>query len=102
MAIRISAPQRKSTHAVYDSRVGVFNSWTEDNGLDGSNLTIQMIAQFFEYLFDVKKRKPGLFRGYKTALADHFSPTGRDIKNTQPLLRFYLVFYRSAQLICRL
>ena len=93
LAERICAPQRQSTRALYNSRVAGFVSWSKDNGLDGSNPTILSIAQFFEYLFEVKKWKPVTIRGYKSALADHFSPTGIDIRTSQVLLRLLSRFF---------
>ena len=95
LATRISAPQRESTCTMYKSRVDLFVKWTKDNELDAGNPTIPMIAQFFEHLFIVKELSPRTIRGYKTALANYFSPKVIEIRTDPSLLRLLAGFFRD-------
>lgn len=68
IAQRIAGPQRDSTLKVYEAKWRVFCHWCSLRKINPLNATIPIIAEFFEYLFTTKNRKPSTIEGYRTAL----------------------------------
>ena len=65
---RIIEPQRASTRKMYNSRWEIFSDWCKQRHRDPLKATIAVLAEFFEYLFKIKKLSPGTISGYKAAL----------------------------------
>ncbi|PJE78317.1 hypothetical protein CI610_02751 [invertebrate metagenome] len=68
---------RSSSSAIYESRWSVFCSWCISRKIDPLGASIQLIAEFFLYLFKVRELAPSTIRGYRSALANVFSFRGR-------------------------
>lgn len=69
----ISLPQRTTTLAVHKDGLAGFNTWAKKHGLDGSNPSITMLAEFFEYLFD--ENKLGQSEDIRQLCPGNFPPT---------------------------
>ncbi|CAC5385757.1 unnamed protein product [Mytilus coruscus] len=66
----IMANARKtSTQTVYDARLRIYDSWCKEHNISSSSSTIPEVAEFFLYLSSVRKCKPQIITGYKSAIA---------------------------------
>lgn len=66
----IMANARKtSTQTVYDARLRIYNGWCKEQGVNPITTSIPELAEFFMYLFNVRKCKPQTIAGYKSAIA---------------------------------
>uniref|UniRef100_A0A8W8N4W1 Core-binding (CB) domain-containing protein n=1 Tax=Magallana gigas TaxID=29159 RepID=A0A8W8N4W1_MAGGI len=66
----IMANARKTpTRTVYDARLRIYNSCCKEQGVNPITTSIPELAEFFMYLFNVRKCKPQTIAGYKSAIA---------------------------------
>ena len=62
--------------AVYDSKWRVFAGWCTGQSVDPFQVTIQKLADFFVYLFQVKHLNPRTIKGYRSAISSTISACG--------------------------
>ena len=65
---RIKKPQRTSTRSQYDARVQIFKTWCRENQVSTSRPPHNKVADFFQYLFNVRGHQPRSIVGFRTAL----------------------------------
>ena len=75
-ADQIARGRRQSTRAVYDSKWRVFAGWCTGQSVDPFQVTIQKLADFFVYLFQVKHLNPQTIIGYRSAISSMISACG--------------------------
>ena len=75
-ADQIARGRRQSTRAVYDSKWRVFAGWCTGQSVDPFQVTIQKLADFFVYLFQVKHLNPRTIKGYRSAISSTISVCG--------------------------
>ena len=75
-ADQIARGRRQSTRAVYDSKWRVFAGWCTGQSVDPFQVTIQKLADFFVYLFQVKHLNPRTIKGYRSAISSTISACG--------------------------
>ena len=95
VAQRIAAPQRGSARAMYRSKLKVFRSWCQSQGLDGIHPTISEIADFFMFLFQEKNLQLLIIQGYRTAVQDYYGLITPDIRSSSILSRLLQSFHRD-------
>ncbi|CAC5390280.1 unnamed protein product [Mytilus coruscus] len=62
-------PEKTSTQTVYDARLRIYDSWCKEHNISSSSSTIPEVAEFFLYLSAVRKCKPQIITGFKSANA---------------------------------
>lgn len=77
VAQRIAAPQRLSTRSVYDSKWAIFADWCTQRDVDPFHPSIQVITNFLDWLFSVKKLVVMTIKGYRSAIAQTLGAMGR-------------------------
>ena len=75
-ADQIARGRRQYTRAVYDSKWRVFAGWCAGQSVDPFQVTIQKLADFFVYLFQVKHLNPRTIKGYRSAISSTISACG--------------------------
>ena len=86
-ADQIARGRRQSSCAVYDSKWRVFAGWCAGQSVDPFQVTIQKLADFFVYLFQVKHLNPRTIKGYRSAISSTISACGSrtEFSNSQLL-----------------
>lgn len=69
MAKYAAASQRASSLRLYQSHWKVFTAWCEERDLDPCQATVQQIADFLVFLFEVKKYAPSTIANYRSSIA---------------------------------
>ena len=64
-----AAPQRESSLRLYQSHWKSFCSWCDERDTDPATASVQDIADFLVYLFEVRKLAPRTIANYRTAIA---------------------------------
>ena len=75
-AEQISRGRRQSSRAVYDSKWRIFAGWCAEKSVDPFQVTIPQLADFFVYLFQVKRLNPRTIKGYRSAISSTISSHG--------------------------
>ena len=70
VAVKIEAPQRLSTGAVYKSKWDVFVKFCRSNEVDFQSPSVTQIADFLLHLFQDRKLQPSTIEGFRTAIND--------------------------------
>ena len=70
VTVRIEAPPRRSTRAVYEAKWTVFVRWCETSEVDFRLPSIEQIADFLLHLFQEKNLQPSITDGHKLAISD--------------------------------
>ena len=73
-AARAARPQRQSSLLLYQSRWRVFCRWCYRRDIDPYISTVQQIADFLLYLFNVQGCVPTTVAGYRTAISQTRAP----------------------------
>ena len=93
---RISAPQAKSTLAVYEGKWKVFVDWCSSHSIDPLQASAPQVADFLLFLFEDKGLLPGTIEGYRTAVAGALRPaSGVDLGKDQSLSALIHSFFRE-------
>ena len=66
-ALRIEAPQRRSTRTVYEAKWSIFVRWCETSQVDFRSPSVKQIADFLLHLFQEKNLQPRTIDGYRSA-----------------------------------
>ena len=77
VSARIARSIRSSSSAVYQSRWKIFCDWCVGREIDPIKASVQLIADFLLFLFEVRNLAPGTIAGYRTAIASVLSHHGR-------------------------
>ena len=86
-AEQISRGRRQSSRAVYDSKWRIFAGWCAEKSVDPFQVTIPQLADFFVYLFQVKRLNPRTIKGYRSAISSTISSHGSTtVLSTSPEL----------------
>lgn len=98
---RLASTVRESSLAAYQGKWAVFLAWCGERGVDPLSATVPVIADFFLYLFSVRKLAPHTIAAYRSALAGVFRPIlhldlGTDHQLGALLKSFYIERPRSA------
>ena len=93
--IRIEAPQRLSTRAVYKSKWAVYIKWCKSNKVDFRSPSLNQIADFLLHLFKERKLQPSTIEGYRTAIADMVGNDRLNISKDENLTRCLDSFHRD-------
>ena len=73
-ATRAAQPQRQSSLILYQSRWRVFCRWCDRRNIDPYTSTVQQIADFLLFLFNVQGCVPTTVAGYRTAISQTRAP----------------------------
>lgn len=76
VATRICSSKRTSTNSVYGYRWKVWLDWCVGRQVDPFSPSVNFLAEFLIFLFEVKKLTPVAIKGYRSAIATtlkHFS-----------------------------
>ena len=95
VADRITAPQRPSTRAIYESKWAVFKRWCAEHALDIGSISIKDITDFFMYRYVDLKRCPSTIDGYWSAIAGTLGNNRIDISHSEELNRLLTSFHRD-------
>ena len=68
-AKHISGSVRESTNLVYDARWTIFSNWCSEREIDPFQITVQHLADFLVFLFEVKGLSPSTIKGYRSAIS---------------------------------
>jgi hypothetical protein len=80
----ISRSVRESTNIVYDAKWTIFSDWCVGREIDPFKISVQQLADFLVFLFEVKGLAPSTVKGYRSAISRtiHISG-GEDFGNNQ-------------------
>ena len=80
----ISRSVRESTSIVYDAKWTIFSDWCVGREIDPFKISVQQLADFLVFLFEVKGLAPSTVKGYRSAISRtiHISG-GEDFGNNQ-------------------
>lgn len=82
----ISKAVRQSTEKVYDAKWGIFCHWCAERKIDPIKISVQQLADFLVFLFEVKELSPSTIKGYKSAISRTISISGGpDFSNNEHL-----------------
>ena len=95
VAVRIEAPQRSSTRAVYKSKWAIFVKWCESNEVDFWSPSLKQVADFLLYLFKERHLQPSTIEGYRTAIADMIGNDKIHFGKDENLTRLLDSFHRD-------
>ena len=87
VAVRIEAPQRSSTRAVYKSKWAIFIKWCESHEVDFRSPSVNQMADFLLNLFKERNLQPSTIEGYRTAIADMVGNVELNISKDENLAR---------------
>ena len=73
----ISQSRRDSTVKVYDAKWNIFSDWCRRRDIDPLHPSSRRLADFFVYLFDVKKLSVSTIKGYRSMISHTLSFRGR-------------------------
>ena len=69
VARRASQPQRKSSLKIYQSHYSTFCDWCTERGVCAQSVTVQLVADYFVYMFTVLQRQVATIANHRSALA---------------------------------
>ena len=93
---RIANPARQSSTRVYNAKWRIFARWVQGRGCVPTQASVQLIADFFLYLFDDRKCSPSTIKGYRAAISDTFKCLGKvDVGKDPSLSRLIRSFDRD-------
>ena len=95
VAVRIEAPQRRSTRSVYEAKWTIFTKWCVSNQVDFRSPPVKSVADFRMHLFEDKKLQPSTIDGYRSAIADKLGDTTVNISKDDNLTRLLESFHRD-------
>ena len=95
VVVRIEAPQRLSTRAVYEAKWSVVVRWCETSQVDFRLPSIKQIADFLLRLFQEKNLQSSTINGYRSAIADNLGNASLNISKDENLNRLLDSFYVS-------
>ena len=75
-ADQIARGRRQSSWAVYDSKWKIFSGWCAGQSVDPFRVTVPQLADFFVFLFQVKRLNPWTIKGYRSAISSTISACG--------------------------
>ena len=75
-ADQIARGRRQSSRAVYDSKWKIFSGWCAGQSVDPFRVTVPQLADFFVFLFQVKRLNPRTIKGYRSAISSTISACG--------------------------
>ena len=64
----ISKSVRQSTGIVYEAKWAIFCDWCSGRDIDPVRVTVQQLADFLVYLFEIKRLVPSTIKGYRSAI----------------------------------
>lgn len=70
VAEHVSRARRESTRKVYDAKWETFTNWANQREIDPIKAPPHVIADFFLYLFNVKKYQVSTIKGYRSMLSN--------------------------------
>ena len=68
-AKHISRSVRESTNIVYDAKWTIFSNWCSGRKVNPFQVTVQQLADFLVFLFEVKGLSPSTIKGYRSAIS---------------------------------
>ncbi|KAK6168311.1 hypothetical protein SNE40_021104 [Patella caerulea] len=77
-AKRIAGAKRRSTSRVYDAKWHIFTQWCQQENIVPTKISIQRLADFFNFLFDVKSLRPSTISGYRSSISNTLKHFGRN------------------------
>ena len=95
VAVRIEAPQRRSTRSVYEAKWTIFTKWCLSNQVDFRVPPVKSVADFLMYLFQDRKLQPSTIDGYRLAIADKLGNSPINISKDENLTRLLDSFHRD-------
>ena len=72
----ISKSVRQSTGIVYEAKWAIFCNWCSGRDIDPVRVTVQQLADFLVYLFEIKRLVPSTIKGYRSAIGRTISLLG--------------------------
>ena len=72
----ISKSVRQSTGIVYEAKWAIFCDWCSGRDIDPVRVTVQQLADFLVYLFEIKRLVPSTIKGYRSAIGRTISILG--------------------------
>lgn len=69
VARRIAQCRRRSTRSTYDAKLRLFYRWCDEQSVDPLEASVVQVANFLEYLFQVKRLQPSTIAGYRAAIS---------------------------------
>jgi hypothetical protein len=72
----ISKSVRQSTGIVYEAKWVIFCDWCCGRDIDPVRVTVQQLADFLVYLFEIKQLVPSTIKGYRSAIGRTISLLG--------------------------
>ena len=72
----ISKSVRQSTGIVYEAKWAIFCDWCSGRDIDPVRVTVQQLADFLVYLFEIKRLVPSTIKGYRSAIGRTISLLG--------------------------
>ena len=72
----ISKSVRQSTGIVYEAKWAIFCDWCSGRDIDPVRVTVQQLADFLVYLFEIKQLVPSTIKGYRSAIGRTISLLG--------------------------
>ena len=86
VAEHVSKARRVSTVKVYDAKWQIFRDWANQRKIDPIQATPQIVADFFTFLFSVKKCQVSTIKGYRSTISNTLKyKTGYDF-GSHPVL----------------
>ena len=64
----ISKSVRQSKGIVYEAKWAIFCDWCSGRDIDPVRVTVQQLADFLVYLFEIKRLVPSTIKGYRSAI----------------------------------
>ena len=72
----ISKSVRQSTGIVYEAKWAIFCDWCSGRDIDPVRVTVQQLADFLVYIFEIKRLVPSTNKGYRSAIGRTISLLG--------------------------
>ena len=72
----ISKSVRQSTGIVYEAKWAILCNWCSGRDIDPVRVTVQQLAVFLVYLFEIKQLVPSTIKGYRSAIGMTISLLG--------------------------
>ena len=86
VAEHVFKARRESTVKVYDAKWQIFHRWADQRKIDPIQATPQIVADFFTFLFSVKKCQVSTIKGYRSTISNTLKyKTGYDF-GSHPVL----------------
>ena len=95
VAMRIEAPQRRSTRFVYEAKWAIFVRWCKVHQVDFHSPSVEQIADFLLHLFQDRKLQPSTIDGYRSAIADKIGNFTVNISKNENLNRLLDSIHRD-------